>query len=356
MKGIVSKIDWPLFVPILILLSLGLTMIRSVAPESFQSQLFHAFLGLSLFFLFSRFDPRIYSRLAPHFYFLSVSGLLLTFIFGAITRGAVRWLEIGGLRLQPSELVKPLLILSLAAFLSRRETKNFKSFLVHFISVALPAGLIFAQPDLGSSLVVVFFWLSMLYVSGPAGRLFKSLVPLVFLFPPLSWLLLRPYQRERLLTFLNPFRDPLGSGYNIIQSMVAVGSGGLWGRGLGHGSQSHLQFLPERHTDFIFASLSEELGFLGSLFLVAVYGWLLLQIFKKISRQTDSYPRLIAAGIFSLFFFQFFINVGMNLGLMPVTGITLPLVSYGGSSLLSSLIALGIAASLKVEPRSSPEN
>lgn len=344
MKSLLTRLDWQLFIPAVVLLSLGLMMIRSVAPDSFQNQLIFALLGLGLYVVFSHFDSRILARLAGYFYLASTLSLMLTLVFGAISRGAARWLEIGAFRLQPSELVKPFLIVCFASLLAQKRPDNFRSVLGSLVLVAVPVVLIFIQPDLGSSLVVLAFWLTMIFISGLSKYWLIRAGVVAALLLPLAWAVLQPYQRQRLFTFADPFRDPLGSGYNIIQSMVAVGSGRLTGRGLGHGTQSHLQFLPERHTDFIFASLSEELGFSGSLFLVAVFVFLLATLLKNIRLQSDPFSRLILTGVFALFFVQFFVNVGMTIGIMPVTGITLPLVSYGGSSLFSSLIGLGIAS------------
>jgi len=342
MKKLFSNFDWGILASLIILLILGLAMIRSVAPELFLQQLIYTLLGLLIFFSFSQIDYRIFPRLRNIFYFACLVGLVLTFIFGAVTRGSIRWIQIGGFTFQPSELVKPFLILSFASFLTTKPITNYQSLITNLSLFILPALLIFGQPDLGSSLVVVFFWLAMAFVAGVPWRLVALVGFLAAIFLPLGWFFLQSYQKTRVLTFLNPFSDPLGAGYNMIQAMIAVGSGQIFGRGLGRGTQSHLRFLPERQTDFIFASLAEELGFLGALFLIFTYAFLLWRILKIASKTKEKFSFLVCLGVFGMLFVQTFINIGMNLGLVPITGITLPLISYGGSSLVATMISLGI--------------
>ena len=229
--------------------------------------------------------------------------------------------------------------ISLALYLDFR---RFKDILFFLFLLLLPVLLIFKQPDLGSALVVLVFGLSIMFAKGIKKIYFIAGAVFLLLFLPLSWGLLKPYQQQRIFSFLNPQHDPLGSGYHLIQAQIAVGSGLFLGRGLGRGSQSQLQFLPERHSDFIFASLSEELGFLGASFLLLAFFFLLQQIFKISQKSQTEFGALVCLGSGVLLFFQTGVNVGMNLGIMPITGITLPLVSYGGSSLLSTSIILGL--------------
>jgi len=212
--------------------------------------------------------------------------------------------------------------------------------------IALPVFLIFRQPDLGSSLVLIFVWLGMMFVAGVPIRYFAIGAVVSAIFLPIGWHFLATYQKSRLTTFIDPLSDPLKSGYHLMQSIVAVGSGGLWGRGLGQGTQSQLRFLPESHTDFIFASLAEELGLVGSLLLLVLLACLLSRILRVSPQAVDKYGELISAGVFFMIAFQAFINIGMNIGLVPITGITLPLISFGGSSLLSTLLSLGLVASI----------
>lgn len=346
MKRLFANFDWGIFISLIVLLIFGLMIIRSVVPEFFLPQLVYAFLGLIVFFLFTQLDYRIFLKLGGIFYFISIIGLVLTFVFGAVARGSIRWIQIGGFTLQPSELVKPFLILSFASFFVSRPITNLQSLISNLCLLILPALLIFGQPDLGSSLVVVFFWLGIAFAVGVPWRLAGVFGLLTAIFLPIGWFFLQFYQKARILTFLNPFSDPLGAGYNVIQSMIAVGSGQIFGRGLGRGTQSHLRFLPERHTDFIFASLSEELGFLGALFLILTYAFLFWRILKIAGKTKEKFGFLVCLGVFGMLFVQVFINVGMNLGLVPIAGITLPLISYGGSSLVATMISLGIVENI----------
>jgi len=338
--------DWLILILVLGIASMGLLAIKSAAPAYFWQQFVWFIFGLVLFFLFSQIDHRIYERASWYFYLGSIAFLLITFIFGGVTRGAVRWIQIGGFNLQPSEMVKPFLILFLASFFSDEEQNNLKKILQSLLFLLLPVILIFLQPDLGSSLVVVFIWLGMVLAKGVKAKWLVFGSSFLAVFSPLAWHFLKDYQRQRIYTFLNPHADALGSGFNVIQSMIAVGSGKIFGRGLGRGTQSHLRFLPEKHTDFIFASLAEEIGFLGIMLLLGLFFFLLWRILTLARNTADHFAYFICIGVFSLLFSQIFINIGMNLGVFPITGITLPLISYGGSSLISTMICLGIVSSL----------
>lgn len=346
MKNIFKNFDWLIVLAMIVLLLLSLTMVGSVATRLLPQQALYTLFGLFLFFLVSQLDYRIFERLTLLLFLFSLFGLFSTFLFGHLTRGSVRWIQVGGFTLQPSELVKPFLILIFASFASSHQTLNLKSLILNFLLLLFPAFLIFRQPDLGSSLVVILVWGAIVFSSGIAWRWIVSGGILTATFLPFIWRLLKSYQKERIYTFLRPFSDPLGAGYNMIQSIVAIGSGQLVGRGLGRGTQSHLRFLPERHTDFIFASLAEELGFLGAGLLILAYGLLLWRILRVGQESSDSFGFLICIGAFTLIFSQTFINIGMNLGLVPITGITLPLVSSGGSSLVATMISLGLVESV----------
>jgi len=212
--------------------------------------------------------------------------------------------------------------------------------------LALPIFLIFRQPDLGTTLVILAVWLGMILAQGLELKFLLSLLILSAVGLPFSWLFLKDYQKLRILTFLNPESDPLGAGYNLIQAMIAVGAGGIFGRGLGRGTQSQLAFLPEARTDFIFASLAEELGLFGSLILLLLFLFLSLRILKAAREAPDDFGYYLCAGVFSLLTFQVFVNVGVNIGILPITGITLPLVSQGGSSVLAVMTCLGLVESV----------
>lgn len=341
-----ANFDFLIILAVLVISGFGLTIIWSVAPNLVGQQFLFLILGFFFFFFFSQVDYRVLANLKWFFYLSAIFLLFLTFLIGPKTREVTRWLEIGGLRLQPSEIIKPFLILFFSGFLTKYRVVNLRLLLISLLLLIVPLSLIFKQPDVGNTLVFLAAFLGVIAIAGlrpilvGAGLIF-SLVALPFL-----WDLLKDYQKQRILSFLTPGSDPLGSGYNVLQAMIAVGSGQIFGKGLGRGTQSHLQFLPERHTDFIFASLAEELGFLGSALLIFAYFFLLWRILK-IAQETDGrLGTLICAGIFVLILSQVFINIGMNLGLLPITGITLPLVSYGGSSVVSTMISLGIVQSI----------
>lgn len=337
------KLDWRLLTPVLILLSIGLTLIRSVAPSVFVSQLIFALLSIAICVVVTNIDYSIFVSLSWPIYFGSLLFLLLPYVFGIYSRGALRWLQIGSFSLQPSEIIKPFLILTFCI----AATGSSKNKLLLLIALFLPpALLIFFQPDLGTTLILLVGWAAVVLTKFSFKKIASlALLGLLLALPSYKFLL-RDYQRQRLITFVNPYHDPLGQGYHVIQSTIAVGSGQLFGRGLGHGTQSQLQFLPEHHTDFIFAAISEELGLLGSTFVLVVLFFLLFRIYKISQDTKDPVATHFALATLLMLFFQIFVNIGMNMGLAPVTGVTLPFLSYGGSSLLSLGITLGLLGSI----------
>lgn len=334
-------IDWQLLIPIFSIIAISLSILFSISPSTAWQQLIFAFFGFILFNLFSKFDFKHHQPLTKIYVLTSLFLLLLPFIFGAVTRGSVRWIQLGSLTLQPSEIIKPFLILIFSFLLTKKQ-----NLLSYFLALLIPGILIFKQPDLGSSLVVLAIWLGIWFVSKlPLLPLFISSASLALL-SPIIYKFLKLYQQQRILSFLNPYADPKGSGYQVIQSTIAVGSGRFFGQGLGRGTQSQLNFLPERHTDFIFASLAEELGLIGALALLTAIFFLLKHLLKIAKNAPNKYSQMIVIGVFSMIFFQSFVNIAMNLGLLPITGITLPLVSAGGSSILATMIALGIVSNI----------
>ena len=337
---------WRLLVPVVPLWGLSLLILGSLSWQLALNQGLFILVSLGLYFLVSQYPYEQHLWLGRGYLVLSGILLLLPWLFGAVTRGAVRWIPLGSFSLQPSELVKPLLILSYSRYLSQTRVFGWKQLAGYGLLLLIPFGLIFKQPDLGTSLVVAAIWVGMALFSRikPAQWLGLLLLALVSL--PLGWQYLQPYQRQRLTSFVDPYRDPAGSGYQVIQALIAVGSGGVTGQGLGRGSQSQLKFLPERQTDFIFSSLAEELGLLAAAGLILSYWWLLRRLLQIAQGARDEFGRLIVVGVSVMLWFQAGVAVAMNLGLMPVTGITLPLVSAGGSSLLSTMISLGLAASV----------
>lgn len=347
-----KNFDWVIFVCLVFIFSLGLAVLYSVAPALAFHQLIYFGLGLVLFFLFAKIDYRIFENFPLGFYGLSVFSLVLTFVLGRVTRGAIRWVSLGPFTFQPSEFVKPLFILSFSGLASGKDLSKLKNLLFLLLLFFPLACLIFYQPALGSTLVVLTIWLSLVFVGGLRLSHFFLMLFAGGSLLPITWRFLAEYQKKRILAFLNPRSDPLGSGYHLIQSRIAVGSGRIFGKGLGQGTQSHLRFLPEFQSDFIFAALSEELGLIGCLILISCYFFLLWRILKIAQGTKNKFAFLVSVGVFSMLFFQIFVNTGMNLGLVPITGITLPLVSYGGSSLVATMISLGLIESIaKVEKK-----
>jgi rod shape determining protein RodA len=342
--------DWLIILPALLLLIISLTIIRSIAPQLFTAQLGFIAISVIVFFLVSAVDYEIiYSFHLLGYLALLVMTISLPFL-GVLSRGATRWVQIGNFSLQPSELIKPFLLLTLSYFSANLTSKrSLWLFLFGFIPILI----IFFQPDLGTSVVLFVGWASLILSQVNLKTLLILILAMAFLALPFYRFVLKDYQRQRLITFTHPYSDPLGQGYHIIQSVIAVGSGEIFGRGLGHGTQTQLRFLPEHHTDFIFSSISEELGFIGSMLTILLYITLLYRIFCISQDVVDPKAALFCLASLAMFGFQIFINIGMNLGIAPITGITLPLLSYGGSSLLSTAILLGIVTSISKTARFS---
>lgn len=335
------NLDWFLLLLIFLVINLGTLIIFSVNPTFFYNQIFNIIVSILVFLIVSGIDYKFWGLFSAPFYIFSIFLLLTPLFFGIFSRGATRWFQIGRFVFQPSEFVKPLLIISFAKFWTDKKT-TFKHIFFYIFLVSLPFFLVFNQPDLGSALVLLFFSLGIMFMNEINGFQVLALFLLGIGITPLGWFFLKNYQRQRISYFLNPWKDPLGAGYNLIQSVISVGSGGFLGKGYGQGSQSHLAFLPERHTDFIFSSLSEEFGFFGASFLVVLYFLIFKRIISNIKKLKDKFGTNIVIGVLLLFVFQAFINIGMNIGIFPIAGITLPFFSYGGSSLVSCTICLGL--------------
>lgn len=325
---------------------LSSVMLSSISPERLSQHIIMLILGLGFFLYLGSQEATIYKSFAPLAYIFALFLLLITPIFGETIRGSTRWIMLGSFQLQTAEISKPLLILSFAYFLEHFPLSRFRNILLHLLLFALPTFFIFRQPDLGTALVVSAIWMTQVFVAGiPWGYVLATFITFFATIPYLPHIL-HDYQLSRLTTFLDPFSDPLGAGYNVIQSTIAIGSGGFWGKGLGRGTQSHLRFLPERHTDFAFASLAEELGLIGTSFTLIVICLFIFVLLRGSTISHYRYSRYILIGSFAYFAFQSCINIGMNLGIAPVTGVTLPLISYGGSSIISTGIILGLASSV----------
>lgn len=340
-----QDLDWGLLTPVLVLVAISLTTLFSINVALFKNQLLFFAISIVAFLFFSQINDQLMGRYALQIYLVSVLILFLLLIIGIESRGAVRWFDIFGFRIQFSELLKPFLAISLSFFLAKRNNYSFKTFSFSILFLFPIALLIFMQPDLGSSLIYVAVTILALLVFGFPLRFFAALLILLTLLMPVLWQFLEPFQKQRIFSFLNP-TDPLGFSYNAIQSIIAIGSGMFFGRGFGLGSQSTLHFLPERHTDFIFATISEGLGFVGIAIILLCFLFLLYRIFLVYSRAEDLPAKTFSQIVFILIFLQFFINIAMNTGLLPIVGITLPFLSYGGSSLLSSFILLGILSAV----------
>ncbi|MEX2013149.1 MAG: FtsW/RodA/SpoVE family cell cycle protein [Candidatus Levyibacteriota bacterium] len=345
-RGFLSYVNFSLLAPVLLLVTISLTVIFSVSSALFWTQFVFVILSIFVFLLCSSINYKILRLYAIPIYVTSLVVLFLLLFLGTESRGAMRWFEIFGVRIQFSEFLKPFLALSLASYLSQHMNRSLSTFLMVFAYLLPVVFLIFIQPDLGNALIYGFVVVLTLVIFGFPYKYFISGLLFFTAISPIAWNFLHEYQKHRLLTFVNPSSDPLGTSYNAIQSIIAVGSGMLFGQGLGQGTQSTLRFLPERHTDFIFATIAEELGFIGVIVLLAIFAMLFYRIFLIFTKLDDTFSKVFTITCFSILLVQFFINVGMNVGVLPIVGITLPFVSYGGSSLLSSFILLGLLSAV----------
>ncbi len=316
-----------------------------------------ALLGFGLAWFIMRSDYRGLAAVHWILYGVVIVLLVAVLLFGQEVRGTTGWFSFGFFQVQPVEFVKVLMAIVLAKFLSDRGSRvgKWTTILSSGLLMALPVGLVLAQPDLGSAAVLIGMWFGVMVVLPVARRKIALIVGVMMGLAIVSWLFfLRPYQQDRILDFLTPARDPLGSGYNVRQAVTAIGSGGWFGRGLGLGPQSQLNFLPERQTDFIFATVGEELGFVGAATLIFLFGLLFWRIGRLASRARDTFGLVIAVALATMFFLHVLINIGMNLGIFPVTGLPLPFLSYGGSSLAACLIAIGLLESIIIRQRTTP--
>lgn len=324
--------------------------------EIYKRQLVWALIGVAIFLIISALNYRCLWDWIYVLYGVAVLFLLLVSFSGAVRLGAQRWLRLAWFNFQPSEFIKPVIVIFLARYFSRKKVFDvslpiarmgvYNGLIIPFLFIALPMGLIIEQPDLGSGIILFLVFVVMLYISGLRLRYIVVFLSIIALSTPFFWHILRDYQKERLMVFLNPNIDPLGAGYTVIQSKIAIGSGGFLGKGWLSGTQSQLHFLPESHTDFIFATFAEEWGFCGSIVLLALYYLLIRECLAVAHRSVDYFGKLLAFGIVFMLSVQILINIAMNLSLAPVVGVPLPLLSYGGSSLIVTFISLGILASI----------
>jgi rod shape determining protein RodA len=340
--------------PVLVVLlaALGVMTIFS-AHADWGRQVVWVVLGAGAYTAAALFDYRRLRALAPFLYAAMVLLLLAVHVVGHSALGARRWLSLGGFPLEPSELAKLLVVLVLAAHLSRADRVSWRAFAATLLLVAPPAALILAQPDLGTTIVFVSVLGGVLFLAGARlpqlGALFGAGAIAIPLLPHV----LHGYQRRRLEIFLDPTQDPLGAGYNLLQARIAVGAGGMFGQGWLHGLQGQLGFVPERATDFVFAIFAEEFGLLGSLLLLAVFGTLLIRLLRAAAFAPDRFGELLAGGVFVVILVQVVENVGMNIGLLPIAGIPLPLISYGGSATITTMAGLGLVQSVALRRRAA---
>ena len=352
LRNWIRQTYWPLVGAFFGLLLIGSLFIYSAALHDSGNYLSrHVVWGMAamVFLLAMPFiGYRTFLGISYLLYAISIVLLLLVLILGEAHLGAQRWLYFGPIVVQPSEFAKLATVLAAANYLGSRQPfeGQWRTILTLAVMVFTPFILIVKQPDLGSALLFIPIAVISLFLWGMRLRILVTSLLGGIVAAPFAWHVLKDYQKQRIMVFLNPSKDPLGSGYTAIQSKIAVGSGGLFGKGYLQGSQSQLQFVPEHHTDFIFCVIGEEWGFVGALILLGLYGVLFKSAFDIMSQTTDPKAKLLIGGVLAVMFSQVFINIGMTFGLMPITGLTLPLISYGGSSLVATSIALGLVLSI----------
>jgi rod shape determining protein RodA len=347
----VKGFDFWLLINMILIIIFSIILVSSatktqVGLENYwEKQVVWFFIGLVLMLIAVYVDYNFIGEFSNYLYVINLFGLLAVRFLGSSSKGAQRWLNVGPIRLQPSEFAKIIIIVCLAKFIEKRADKinNPKELIKTLIYVAIPMGLIMFQPDLGTSLVFIAITIGMLFVAELDYRYILGALGTGIAAAPLMWFfVLKPYQKKRLLVFINPELDPAGDGYHVTQSKIAIGSGKVFGKGLYHGGFTQSNFLPERHTDFIFGVVGEEFGFIGAVIIVSLLVLLIMRCLKIANESKDFYGKLICIGVASMLAFQLLINAGMTMGIMPVTGIPLPFVSYGGSSLWINMMSIGL--------------
>jgi len=347
-----KTIDWFLYILPIILVATGIVVIYSLTYYNntiylTYNQIIYASIGLALMIFFTFFDYRNFKALSIYLYIFGITLLAIVLFFGKTSLGATRWIDLGIFQLQPSELFKICIIIFLSKlFCDKVGEVKFKDLAVAIVFVILPTILVFIQPDFGTVTVILASSAILVMSLKLKSKQIIAIIIAIIIALPIGWFSLKDYQKQRIETFLNSKSDPFGSGYNVRQSIIAVGSGGLLGRGLGHGPQSQLNFLPIAHTDFIFAGLAEASGFVGSSTFILLVIFLISRIIRVAQISKDNFGMLLAIGFGAMFAYQNFVNISMNLGLLPVTGIPLPFVSSGGTSLIINFIIIGILQSI----------
>lgn len=358
-RRLISNFDWGLFLLTIIIGAVGVLTIYSAVygrSEGHMSrlhikQMYWMMIGLAALLVVILTDYNSLEKYVYVLYFMMVFFLVYLLVFGKIVAGTQRWVVLGPLTFQPSELMKIVLIMTLAKYFSSRKKTgplNLKDLIIPFAIVFIPFILVAKQPDLGTAFMFFFVLFAMVFVIGIEFRSFITLMITGILLLPTMWLFLKDYQKKRLITLLDPGADPLGAGYHSLQSMIAVGSGGFTGKGLFAGTQSRLDFLPAKHTDFIFSVFSEELGFLGATALMVLYLLFLIKAIDIAYRSKDDFGYLMAVGIIGMLGLYIVMNIGMTLGIIPIVGLPLPLMSYGGSSIITTMIAVGLLLNIRM--------
>jgi|Wag4MinimDraft_12_1082652.scaffolds.fasta_scaffold00018_31 rod shape determining protein RodA len=363
-KRHIKNFDYVLFVLVVVILLSGIMAIYSasynVEMQTYSSyyikQIIWCILGVAVFLIFSAISYKRLISASLFLYIIGVISLVYVLMFGDVNMGARRWIDIGNTSIQPSEFFKVIWVIVLGRIFKdiNMDNLSFYEIIKKFLPVLIPVILIFLEPDLGTALIFLVVWGIVLLYRGINKYTFTIILTVVLLSIPVIWANMHDYQRSRVISFLNPESDPFGSGYHVIQSKIAVGSGGFAGKGFLKGTQSHLKFLPEKHTDFIFSVIGEEFGFLGAAFILTMFFGLLLRIIYISTYSKEPTAKIICVAVFGFLFFQFFVNASMVIGLMPVVGLPMPLISYGGSSLITFMAMLGIVNSVSMRRYDRP--
>jgi rod shape determining protein RodA len=354
LKKLNCRPDWVLIFSTIPLTIFGLITMNSFLAESyyFDRQITWVCLSYALLLAFSFGDWRLLRKswLLVFFYFTSITTLMALFVLGQITKGAQSWLSFGGFSLQPADFMKLVLVLMLAKYFSKRhiEIANVRHIIVSGLYAFIPFVFILLQPDFGSALIIFLIWLGMILVSGVSKKHLAFLAVAAVLVSVMAWsFVLQPYQQKRIMTFVHPLADIHGSGYNAFQSTVAVGSGQILGKGVGYGTQSRLKFLPEYQTDFVFAAFAEEWGLIGVFIMFLLFGVVIWRVLANALVGATNFETLFGLGLAIMFLSHFIIHVGMNIGILPVTGLPMPFMSYGGSHLFAEFIGLGLLMGMR---------
>jgi len=346
-QRLIAPIDPPLMVIAGLLLLLAVGMMGSASPERLNAQLINVAVALVVMRVMAQIPPQRLMRLAVPVYLVGVLLLIAVAQFGYVSKGARRWLDLGFMRAQPSELMKIAMPLLLAWFFQKREAMpRLRDYGIAAFLLLLPVALIARQPDLGTAILVLAAGFYVIFFAGLSWKIMIGMAASALAAAPLAWNMLHDYQKNRIITLFDPEKDPLGKGFHIIQSTIAIGSGGIFGKGWRAGTQAQLEFIPERHTDFIFAVYSEEFGLFGNIVLLALYAMLIGRGLMIAANAATLFSRLLASAVTLIFFTYAFVNMGMVSGILPVVGVPLPLISYGGTALVTLFIGIGILMSI----------